>query len=95
MSVDFDSARRIVRDHLLDRWRAQDGKLVVFPRGFEDDAYWRVIVAASPVEDEELADAPIDLSGRAFLVSKATGEVSEVPLTDPRVAAMTSYGAPD
>ncbi|HVE24634.1 MAG TPA: hypothetical protein VNC22_04490 [Sporichthya sp.] len=97
MSVDFDSARRLVRDHLLDRWRSQDGRLVVFPRGFEDATHWRVIVAADPVEpaEDDPAAPPIDLSGRAFLVDKSSGAVSETSVTDPRIAAMTPWGPPD
>ena len=98
MNVDFDYARRLVRDHLLDRWRAEDGRLVVSPRGFEDATHWRVVVSAElpdPTDlsdDEPLPRSTLDLSARAFLVDKATGAVSEVPAGDPRVAAMNAYG---
>jgi hypothetical protein len=98
VSVDFDYARRLVRDHLLDRWRAEDGRLVVSPRGFEDATHWRVVVSAEPTDptdpadDEPAPSPPPDLSGRAFLVDKATGAVSEASAADPRVAAMNAYG---
>lgn len=98
MSVDFDYARRLVRDHLLDRWRAEDGRLLIAPRGFENATHWRVVASAEPTDaadDEPLPGEPADLSGRAFLVHKQTGAVTDVPATDPVVAAMAPWGPPD
>ena len=96
--ISFDDARRIVRDHLLNRWTAQDGRLVIAERGFQDATHWRVVASAVPVEDaeDETAPAPPDLAGRAFLVDKATGEVDEVPVAgnEARWQAMLPWGAP-
>lgn len=93
VTVDFDYARRLVRDHLLDRWKAEDGRLVIAPLGFENATHWRVVASAEPTDptdDEPPAAAPADLSGRAFLVDKSTGAVSEVSVAE--VGGMTPYG---
>lgn len=95
--ITFDDARRLVRDHLLDRWTGQDGRLVVGERGFEDATHWRVLASAVPVEDGEDEPAPAaNLADRAFLVDKATGEVSELPVAgnEQRWQAMTPWGPP-
>jgi hypothetical protein len=99
--VTFDDARRIVRDHLLDRWTAQHGRLVVAERGFQDTTHWRVVASAAPVEeasaeeDDEVAPPP-SLDDRAFLVDKASGEVTELPVAgnEARWQAMTPWGPP-
>jgi hypothetical protein len=100
--VTFDDARRIVRDHLLDRWTAQDGRLVVAERGFQDSTHWRVEASAVPVEevlveegDDEVAPPP-SLDDRAFLVDKATGAITELPVAgnEARWQSMTPWGPP-
>lgn len=98
--VTFDDARRLVRDHLLDRWRAQDGRLVVAEQGFQDATHWRVLANAVALEDpDDSADsAPpaVDLAGLAFLVDKSTGELAEVPVAgnEARWQAMLPWGPP-
>ena len=96
--VTFDDARRLVRDHLLDRWTAQDGRLVVGERGFQDSTHWRVVASAVPVEeaDDEVAPPPPGLEDRAFLVDKTTGEVTEVSVAgnEARWQSMTPWGPP-
>lgn len=95
--ITFDDARRIVRDHLLDRWTASHGRLVVAERGFQDSTHWRVLASAVPVEeaDDEVAPPP-SLEDRAFLVDKAGGEVTELPVAgnEARWQAMTPWGPP-
>lgn len=95
--ITFDDARRIVRDHLLDRWTAQDGRLVIAERGFQDSTHWRVVASAVPVEetDDELTP-PASLEDRAFLVDKATGDITELPVAgnETRWQAMTPWGPP-
>lgn len=95
--ITFDDARRIVRDHLLDRWTAQDGRLVVAERGFQDSTHWRVVASAVPVEegDDEVVPPPA-LDDRAFLVDKASGAVTELPVAgnEARWQAMTPWGPP-
>ena len=95
--VTFDDARRIVRDHLLNRWTAQDGRLVVAERGFQDSTHWRVVASAVPVEEgEDEVAPPPRLDERAFLVDKASGEVTELPVAgnEARWQAMTPWGPP-
>jgi hypothetical protein len=95
--ITFDDARRLVRDHLLDRWTGQDGRLVVGERGFQDATHWRVLASAVPVEDAEDEPAPAaDLTDRAFLVDKASGAVTELPVAgnEARWQAMTPWGPP-
>ena len=95
--ITFDDARRLVRDHLLDRWTGQDGRLVVGERGFEDATHWRVMASAVPIEDPEDDPAPAaNLADRAFLVDKTTGDVTELPVAgnEGRWEAMTPWGPP-
>lgn len=95
--ITFDDARRIVRDHLLDRWTAQHGRLVVAERGFQDSTHWRVVASAVPVEDaDDDVPPPPNLADRAFLVDKASGTVTELPVAgnEARWQAMTPWGPP-
>ncbi|WP_156870036.1 hypothetical protein [Sporichthya polymorpha] len=97
-AVSFDDARRLVRDHLLDRWTSTDGRLVIAKQGFTDTTRWRVVAHAEPIEDDP-ADAPPppDLSGTAFLVDKTTGQITEIPVAgnELELDLMLPWGVPD
>lgn len=96
MNADFADARRLVRDHLLDRWKAEDGRLYVVENGYESPTQWRVIAGSyeNLVEhDPEYLIEP-DVT---YLVDKASGQVETVTLTADNLArldAMLPYGSP-
>lgn len=96
--ITFADARRIVRDHLLDRWTAANGRLHVAEHGYENPTHWRVLAEsqATPAEEDEPEAGPEDpIPERAYLVSKETGDLETVPLTSDnveRLSFMTPYG---
>ncbi|GAA0634352.1 hypothetical protein GCM10009547_42940 [Sporichthya brevicatena] len=97
-AVSFDDARRLVRDHLLDRWTSTDGRLVIAQQGFTDTTRWRVVAHAEPVGDEaDDAPPPPNLTATAFLVDKTSGQITEIPVVghEPELDAMLPWGVPD
>lgn len=94
---DFADARRLVRDHLLDHWKAEDGRLYVAENGFESPTQWRVLAGSYENlvdHDPEYAVEP----GVAYLVDKASGQVQTVHLIPANLAeldAMLPYGIPE
>lgn len=94
--VDFDDARRIVREHLLDQWTARNGTLQIENHGFKDEQFWRVIAgtAPGPYDEAEEPVEPLPPEARAYLVERSTGrlEVVTVQGNEARLAGMLPWG---
>lgn len=92
-AVTFDDARRIAEDTLRPTWPADHGTFTVSPYGWEDATHWRVEAGAR----EYLVNGDDDfcpLDGPAYLVDKATGALTQLPILadGDRIRAMRRVG---
>ncbi|MGQ0630011.1 MAG: hypothetical protein ACT4P1_03150 [Sporichthyaceae bacterium] len=91
---EFADARRLVREHLLDRWTEQDGRLYIAEVGRQSPTHWCLDAGsyeALVLEDPEFVVEP----AVTYLVDKVSGAVQEVPLTTENLTSlgeMTAYG---
>ncbi len=93
--VDFTDARRIVREHLLDRWTSRNGTLRIAEHGFKDATHWRVLAGTAPTAgDDPMPEDPMPPDETAYLVDRSTGGLEIVPVAgnEARLAEMLPWG---
>ena len=93
--VDFTDARRIVREHLLDRWTAANGSLQIAEYGYRDATHWRIVAGTAPGHDsdDDAPTAPMPPEATAYLVDRSTGALEVLPVAgnEERLAAMLPW----